>query len=429
MCILHIYWTEQVDTYYKIRSPAELAGTSQDQQRAEDAPEGGGFGQGQACGTTGNGCAGSFNRDVVFERLNGSIVSSLPPDVTVFRGNTTRTNESGVADTAVIVSRTVPSTLVLRPGKVERFLAVVTTTVAMPASYDPVAAAIAEYHSAVENAATLLPTHVQAWKSIWDSGSIEVLGVSEDTSGRALDIQSHLHSSFYYLISSIREDWPHGAMNPGGLASDNYDTVFFDMEFYMEPALLWFWAPLARAMTQFRFEGLAAAEKQAEVFGYKGAQFPWCTVSFGRSSGCCDGKGGFELCLEQHITPDVGFAMQQYYRWTGDKDWLEQIGFPIAKGVAEWIASRATLGADGAFHINKVQSLPPEACASVAAAAAPELICLTPYIMLKPCADQRLVSLSLSLCVCVCVRLARAGDARGRVVRSEQWLWHSWRQR
>ena len=40
----------------------------------------------------------------------------------------------------------------------------------------------------------------------------------------------------------------------------------------MEPAVLWFWPPLARAMTEFRFEGLAAAEKQADVFGYKGAQ-------------------------------------------------------------------------------------------------------------------------------------------------------------
>jgi trehalose/maltose hydrolase-like predicted phosphorylase len=293
----------------------------------------------------------------VFERLNGFDVESLPSGVTVFRGNTTRTNESGIADTAVIVSRTVPSTLVLSADKVERLLAVVTTTVAMPSSYDPVAAAITEYHAADGNASGLLCTHVQAWKSIWDGGSIEVVGVAEDETGRALDIQSHLRSSFYYLISSIREDWPHGALNPGGLASDNYDTVFFDMEFYMEPALLWFWTPLARAMTEFRFEGLAAAEKQAEVFGYKGAQFPWCTVSFGRSSGCCDGKGGFELCLEQHITPDVGFAMQQYFRWTGDKEWLSAIGYPIAKGVAEWIASRVALGADGAYHIEKVRAL------------------------------------------------------------------------
>lgn len=62
----------------------------------------------------------------------------------------------------------------------------------------------------------------------------------------------------------------------------------------------------------FRREGLAAAEASAKVFGWEGAQFPWCAVSFGRSAGCCDGHGGEELCLEQHITPDVGFAMQQY---------------------------------------------------------------------------------------------------------------------
>ena len=85
----------------------------------------------------------------------------------------------------------------------------------------------------------MLSAHTAAWAAIWNERGVEVLGLSDDDTGRALDIQSHLHSSFYYLISSIREDWPHGALNPGGLASDNYDTVFFDMEFYMEPALLW----------------------------------------------------------------------------------------------------------------------------------------------------------------------------------------------
>jgi hypothetical protein len=46
--------------------------------------------------------------------------------------------------------------------------------------------------------------------------------------------------------------------------------------------------------------------------------------------------------------------MQQYYRWTGDKAWLAEIGYPIAEGVAEWIMSRVVLGADGLYHINKV---------------------------------------------------------------------------
>jgi hypothetical protein len=236
-------------------------------------PTVGPFGQGHACGTAGSGCAGSFKKDLDFERLFPAALTldavlAAAANVTVFRGNTTRKNESGLTDTAVIVSRAVPASLTLRAGTVERFMATVTTTVAMPAGYDPAGAALREYSSATAAAATLLATHSAAWGALWVAGSIEVEPADPpDRSGRALDIQSHLYSSFYYLLSSIREDWPHGALNPGGLASDNYDTVFFDMEFYMEPALLWFWPPLARAMTEFRFEGLGAAEKQADVFG------------------------------------------------------------------------------------------------------------------------------------------------------------------
>jgi hypothetical protein len=96
-------------------------------------------------------------------------------------------NESGIKDTAVIVSRAVPSSLVLRAGKanIERFIAAVTTTVAMPASYDPVQRAITEYTAAasVANASKLLATHVSAWSDVWGVGGIEVLGVSEDDTG------------------------------------------------------------------------------------------------------------------------------------------------------------------------------------------------------------------------------------------------------
>jgi len=54
-----------VDTYYKIRTPAEDA--AEPVEAEVIAP--GGFGLGQACGTAGNGCAGSFKRDVNFEML------------------------------------------------------------------------------------------------------------------------------------------------------------------------------------------------------------------------------------------------------------------------------------------------------------------------------------------------------------------------
>eukprot|EP01047_Picozoa_sp_COSAG01_P137587 COSAG01_NODE_68123_length_265_cov_0.608434_1_plen_87_part_11 len=46
--------------------------------------------------------------------------------------------------------------------------------------------------------------------------------------------------------------------------------------------------------------------------------------------------------------------MGQYWRATGDKHWLAEIGFPIAQGVAEWVTSRVSTGADGSYHINRV---------------------------------------------------------------------------
>lgn len=339
-----------VDSYYKVKTFSEGNQMPMTQRSSR-------FGEGQPCASIGKGCAGTWNNNLPFKKLPS------PPgeqwaDVTVFCGGTCDPNLKGTSGTdgAVIVSRTVPATLKLSPGAIERFPAAITTTVGHESSYNPVLDATSEYAAATHpsNVSSLYNEHIVAWSSIWSQGGIEVLGIPDDVTGRALDIQSHLFSSMYYLITSIREDWPHGALNPGGLASDNYDTVFFDMEFYMEPAVLWWWPELAKAMTKFRFEGLAAAKTQAKVFGYAGAQFPWCAISFGRSAGCCSGTGGFELCLEQHITPDVGFAMQQYYRWTGDKEWLSEIGFPIAKAVAEWIVSRVRVDKAGIYHIDKV---------------------------------------------------------------------------
>jgi hypothetical protein len=250
-----------VDSYYKIRSPQSQPlpqPVRPARVRDQEADGKAAFGSGAPCGTAGDGCAGRFNRDIIFERVPNA---ERRQGVSVFMGNTTRTNESGARDTAVIVSRIVPSSLLLKKGVIERFMATVTTTVAMEPGYDVVAAAVAEYDDAVgaSIAPQLLATHTAAWAQIWANGTIEVLpttppqpdtastlqpdagddgverGGATESGQRALDIQSHLYSSFYYLISSIRADWPHGALNPGGLASDNYDTVFFDMEFYMEP--------------------------------------------------------------------------------------------------------------------------------------------------------------------------------------------------
>ena len=75
--------------------------------------------------------------------------------------------------------------------------------------------------------------------------------------------------------------------------------------------------------------------------------------------GCCDGKGGFEDCIEQHITPDVVFFFQQIYRATGSQEWLKTKAWPVIEGVAQWIVSRVTKhsASDAAYHLNGVMPI------------------------------------------------------------------------
>ncbi len=82
----------------------------------------------------------------------------------------------------------------------------------------------------------------------------------------------------------------------------------------MAAGLLLLHPPLAAAAAQYRINGLPAAKHLSTLFGYSGAMYPWTSAAAGYAFGCCDGnKGGegFENCIEQHITPDVTFALQQ----------------------------------------------------------------------------------------------------------------------
>jgi trehalose/maltose hydrolase-like predicted phosphorylase len=90
--------------------------------------------------------------------------------------------------------------------------------------------------------------------------------------------------------------------------------------------------------------------------------FPWescfsgVEVQFGR------GKIGEWGEFEEHISGDIVLAARQYWYATGDKAWLATIGYPMAKGVAEFYAKRAvprsytvsTKGTEGLYDINSV---------------------------------------------------------------------------
>jgi len=75
----------------------------------------------------------------------------------------------------------------------------------------------------------------------------------------------------YYILSSIRSDWPYG-LSPGGLpgGEEYMGHTFWDQDIWMYPVLVLLYPDLARSCLQYRYERLPAARLQARTYGFEG---------------------------------------------------------------------------------------------------------------------------------------------------------------
>jgi trehalose/maltose hydrolase-like predicted phosphorylase len=191
----------------------------------------------------------------------------------------------------------------------------------------------------------LLAENAAAWAKLW-RGRIELLGDPA--------LARKVAASQFYLWSSTGEgvDW---SISPAGLSSNGYNGhIFWDAETWMFPSLLAQHPELAKAMNAYRFDRLAAARKHATETGWAGARFPWESALDGTEQIPPPVSVNSEGLYEQHIVADVALAQWQYYLATGDKGWLSARGWPVISGAAEFWASRARQGEDGAFHLDHV---------------------------------------------------------------------------
>lgn len=109
----------------------------------------------------------------------------------------------------------------------------------------------------------LLQSHKDAWKYIWNSGKIDIEG--------NLELSQAVYGSMYYILSSIRSDWPYG-LSPGGLSGgeEYMGHTFWDQDIWMYPFLVLLYPDLARSCLQYRYERLPAARLLAEKYGFNG---------------------------------------------------------------------------------------------------------------------------------------------------------------
>lgn len=109
---------------------------------------------------------------------------------------------------------------------------------------------------------------------------------------------------------------------------------------------------ISKAMRLYRANGLEQAMLNAASVGLPGAIWGWETTGRGYSAGS-DAKG--DLGSEAHISSDISFAFQQFWRATKDKTSLSAMAYPVVKNTARYWAARATIDSNGQAHIRDIQ--------------------------------------------------------------------------
>jgi len=156
-------------------------------------------------------------------------------------------------------------------------------------------------------------------------------------------------------------------MNIGakGLSGEGYKGhTFWDTEVFALPYYIFTLPSTARSLEEYRYLSLPGARAKAKENGYKGAQFPWESAWLDDGEvtplyGAADIVTGLPTpiltgLIEIHITCDVCYGVWQYYRATGDEEFMEKYGYELIFEAATFWASRLEEGTDGFLHINNV---------------------------------------------------------------------------
>ncbi|MEE8392120.1 MAG: beta-phosphoglucomutase, partial [Anaerolineae bacterium] len=194
-----------------------------------------------------------------------------------------------------------------------------------------------------------------AWETEWETCNVTIEG--DDKADLALR-----YSLFQLLIAAPRHD-DRVSIPAKTLSGFGYrGHVFWDTEIFIVPFFTYTRPEIARNLLMYRYHTLPGARRKARESGYEGAMFAWESAGSGdettpRWVPSPDGELTRIWCgdIEHHISADVAHAIVQYWRVTGDDDFMRDYGAEIVLDTARFWGSRAEWNAArDRYEINDV---------------------------------------------------------------------------
>jgi hypothetical protein len=207
---------------------------------------------------------------------------------------------------------------------------------------------LASLPASAEDAVTALCNrHVDAWNVLWMSDVW--FDIKPDASpqelARALRFQGMLRYAVYNLHASAR----HGSVVDlaGTFANGAADA-------WIVPALLLLQTDAGLGALDAHHAALPDASRAASAFGFRGAKFPFQGDDASGTVNALQYEA--EGPLRMFNCALVAIAAWDYYRISMDRDWLQEHGYALLRGVADLIVSAAQRDADSAtlYHLRNV---------------------------------------------------------------------------
>lgn len=191
----------------------------------------------------------------------------------------------------------------------------------------------------------LRAAHARSYKKYFSNMDVKVEGDDE--------VDAYLRfASYHTAISAPLNDSVHG-ISAKGLTGERYNQfVWWDCEIHQLPFFILTAPTTAKNALMYRYRMLPQARKNAEKNGYSGAMFAFCSSVEGDERVWQYARHPF---MQIHINSDIPYGVINYYRYTGDREFMIDYGMEmIHECLRFWISRVTFVDERDRYEIHKV---------------------------------------------------------------------------